>query len=216
MPETPSQRPNTLPLAADPAPGPRHIPRGLLRTRPAATHDTFGEAHQIRPPHPTIPLTTSISTYPYNYPPLLPPPIRNASTAPYDHVLLSRVTATLRGAPADEFDLPHEVTRAFIALCHYNLLHLAIADDAQQIQERLEHMPGNELVLVARTVQLGISDCMLLPAPVHSVTGANFQFKFSLEGAPHNMNLMALWPAAVVVLVPVPGIHPAPKLKHNA
>ena len=78
-----------------------------------------------------------------NYPRLLPPPIPNILTGPYVHSMLTRLTATLRG------DHPHEVNLAFVALCHYNLMHLASEVEGQEVQQRLETMSGIQLVELA-------------------------------------------------------------------
>ncbi|RPB24369.1 hypothetical protein L211DRAFT_868103 [Terfezia boudieri ATCC MYA-4762] len=92
-----------------------------------------------------------------NYPRLLPPPVPNANLcASYPLTLLSRITAVLRGT--NEFDIPSEVNLSFIALCNYNLVHLVGQDEMDKIHARLETTPRDEIVKLARTVQLGISD----------------------------------------------------------
>ena len=58
--------------------------------------------------------------------------------------------------------MPREVNLSFIALCHYNLAYLVGQHEMGQVHARLEGTSGHDLVHMARTVQLGIQDCMSL------------------------------------------------------
>ena len=135
--------------------GPRRSAR-LLRppTTPRLDPPASAQSTLMAPP-------SSLSTPVNKYPRLLPPPIPNILTAPYEHALLARVTAILRGDTGDVFNLPHEVNLAFVALCHYNLVHFCNDNDRREVQRRLESMSGSQLVALARDVQRGIADCKL-------------------------------------------------------
>jgi len=56
--------------------------------------------------------------------------------------------------------MPSEVNLSFITLCNYNLVHLVEQDEMRQVHARLEGTSKEDLVQMARTVQLGIRDCM--------------------------------------------------------
>ncbi|KAF8422181.1 hypothetical protein EV426DRAFT_575241 [Tirmania nivea] len=132
------------PMAPLNRPGPvRHLPQRLPTSTP-----------YNRQPAPSTNIHRNSNN---NYPRLLPPPVPNTSlSAPYPLTLLSRITTILRGT--NEFDIPSEVNLSFIALCNYNLVHLVGQDEMDKIHARLETTPRDEIVKLARTVQLGISD----------------------------------------------------------
>ncbi|KAF8445119.1 hypothetical protein BGX38DRAFT_1143603 [Terfezia claveryi] len=143
----------------------------MLPTPAAAAGNAGPQRQRPQPHHRPPPFTPSRTTHPQtthaatatsctNYPRLLPPPISDTViTASYPATLLSRLTAILRGT--DVYEMPSEVNLSFIALCHYNLIHLVGQPEMGKVHARLEGTSTQELVHMSRTVQLGIHDCLL-------------------------------------------------------
>lgn len=109
-------------------------------------------------PWPALP-----QSFAFSHPPLFACPRAPApgpSVSSYPQALLQTLTSSLRqGHLENPSIVAHEVNLTFIALCHFNMLHLVPDEEREAIQASLATRSGCDLISLARSIQLGVSNC---------------------------------------------------------